>query len=81
MSNNKTNNEKTDSGVVVSTMSKEQMEKNKLENIVKELFNKRKATTEEVCNVIDMCREYIQSKMVEKINDLRPMDSFDPHES
>lgn len=79
MSNNKTNNEKTDSGIVESTMS-EQMEKNKLENIVKELFNKRKATTEEVCNVIDMCREYIQSKMVEKINDLRPMDSFDPHE-
>ena len=47
------------------------MERNKLENRVKELFIKRKATTEEVVKVIDMCKEYIQSTKEEEINKLQ----------
>ncbi len=80
MSNNKTNSKKTDGGVAESTMSKGQMEKKKLENMVKELFIKHNATTEDVSKVIDICKEYIQSTITEKINNLRPMDSFEPHE-
>lgn len=47
------------------------MERNKLENRVKELFIKRNATTEEVVKVIDMCKEYIQSTKEQEITKLQ----------
>ncbi len=47
------------------------MERNKLENKVKELFIKRNATTEEVVKVIDMCKEYIQSTKEQEITKLQ----------
>ena len=47
------------------------MERNKLENRVKELFIKRNATTEEVVKVIEMCKEYIQSTKEQEINKLQ----------
>lgn len=49
----------------------EAFEKNKLENKVKELFIKRKATTEDVVKVIDFCKEYIQTTKQEEINKLQ----------
>jgi len=116
MANKNSNDNKTNDGVVETTMSKEQMEqfvtehlsivprnwrsrfdalpldkkvskihsyidmqqmrvtameRNKLENRVKDLFIKRKATTEEVVKVIDMCKEYIQSTKEDEINKLQ----------
>lgn len=47
------------------------MERNKLENRVKELFIKRNATTEEVVKVIDMCKEYIQATKEQEITKLQ----------
>ena len=52
-------------------MREEAMERNKLENKVKELFIKRKATTEDVVKVIDMCKEYIQSTKEDEITKLQ----------
>ena len=49
----------------------EMVEKNKLENKVKELFIKRKVTTEDVVRVMDFCKEYIQSTKEEEINKLQ----------
>lgn len=45
----------------------EMVEKNKLESKVKELFIKRKATTEDVVRVIDFCKQYIQSTKEDEI--------------
>ena len=52
-------------------MRNEAQEKNKLENKVKELFIKRKATTEDVVKVIDFCKQYIQTIKEEEINKLQ----------
>ena len=52
-------------------MKMEAQEKNKLENKVKELFVKRKATTEDVVKVIDFCKQYIQTTKQEEINKLQ----------
>ena len=46
-------------------------EKNKLENRVKELFVRRKATTEDVVRVIDFCKEYIETTKVDEMNKLQ----------
>lgn len=46
-------------------------EKNKLENRVKELFVRRKATTEDVVRVIDFCKEYIEKTKVDEMNKLQ----------
>lgn len=48
----------------------EVIEKNKLENKVKELFIKRKATTEDVVKVIEFCKKFIQSTKKDEINKL-----------
>lgn len=55
----------------MKTLKYELFEKNKLENKVKELFIKRKATTEEVVKVIDFCKQYIQTTKQEEINKLQ----------
>ena len=55
----------------MKTLKYELFEKNKLENKVKELFIKRKATTEEVVRVIDFCKQYIQTTKQEEINKLQ----------
>lgn len=55
----------------IKTLKYELFEKNKLENKVKELFIKRKATTEEVVRVIDFCKQYIQTTKQEEINKLQ----------
>ena len=52
-------------------MRSEAQEKNRLENKVKELFIKRKATTEDVVKVIDFCKQYIQTTKQEEINKLQ----------
>lgn len=52
-------------------VKEEAIEKNKLENRVKELFIRRKATTEDVVKVIDFCKQYIQSTKEEEINKLQ----------
>ena len=52
-------------------MREEAIEKNKLENRVKDLFIKRKATTEDVVRVIDFCKEYIQTTKQEEIDKLQ----------
>lgn len=55
----------------MKTLKYELFEKNKLENKVKELFIKRRATTEEVVRVIDFCKQYIQTTKQEEINKLQ----------
>lgn len=55
----------------MKTLKYELFEKNKLENKVKELFIKRRATTEEVVKVIDFCKQYIQTTKQEEINKLQ----------
>ena len=45
--------------------------KNKLENKVKDLFVKRKATTEDVLRVIEFCKKYIEASKVEEMNKLQ----------
>ena len=52
-------------------MKMEAQEKNKLENKVKDLFMKRKATTEDVLKVIEFCKQYIESSKVEEMNKLQ----------
>ncbi len=49
----------------------EAAEKNKLEYKVKELFIKRRATTEDVLRVIDFCKKYIESSKQEELNKLQ----------
>lgn len=48
----------------------EMVEKNKLENKVKDLFIRRKATTQDVVRVIEFCKGFIQSTKKEEINKL-----------
>lgn len=48
----------------------EMAEKNKLENKVKDLFIKRKATTQDVVRVIEFCKRFIQATKEEEINKL-----------
>ena len=52
-------------------MKEEWVEKNKLENRVKDLFDRRKVTTEDVLHVIEFCKKYIESTKaaeIEKLN-------------
>lgn len=46
-------------------------EKNKLENKIKVLFDRRKVTTEEVLKVIEFCKKYIEATKKEEINKLQ----------
>ena len=49
----------------------ENIEKNKLENRVKDLFVRRNATTEDVLRVIEFCKKYIESAKADEINKLQ----------
>jgi len=49
----------------------ERVEKNKLENKVKDLFDRRKVTTEDVLRVIEFCKKYIESAKAEEITKLQ----------
>lgn len=49
----------------------EHLEKNKLENRVKDLFDCRHATTEDVLRVIEFCKKYIESTKEAEINKLQ----------
>ena len=49
----------------------ERVEKNKLENKVKELFDRRKVTTEDVLRVIEFCKKYIESTKAAEIEKLQ----------
>ena len=46
-------------------------EKNKLENRVKDLFIRRKATTEDVVRVIDFCKKFIETTKAEEMKKLQ----------
>ena len=52
-------------------MKEEVTEKNKLENKIKDLFIKRKVTTEEVLKVIDFCKQYIEGTKQEEIKKIQ----------
>lgn len=47
------------------------IEKNKLENRVKDLFVRRNATTEDVLRVIEFCKKYIESAKADEIKKLQ----------
>ena len=49
----------------------EMTERNKLENKVKQLFIRQKATTEDVVRVIDFCKEYLKSTKEDEISKLQ----------
>jgi len=49
----------------------EHFEKNKLENRVKDLFDRRHVTTEDVLRVIEFCKKYIESTKEAEINKLQ----------
>lgn len=49
----------------------ERVEKNKLENKVKDLFDRRKVTTEDVLRVIEFCKKYIESTKAAEIEKLQ----------
>lgn len=49
----------------------ERVEKNKLENKVKDLFDRRKVTTEDVLRVIEFCKKYIESTKAAEIDKLQ----------
>lgn len=49
----------------------EAAEKNKLENKVKVLFDRHKATTEDVLKVIEFCKKYIEATKQEELNKLQ----------
>ena len=44
---------------------------NALENKVKDLFVRRKATTEDVLRVIEFCKKFIEASKVEEMNKLQ----------
>ena len=87
MSNKNSNNETKNNVVANPTMTKEQMEKFVKDNYsivprfqygkfnamtkVKDLFVKRKATTEDVLRVIEFCKKYIEASKVEEMNKLQ----------
>lgn len=52
-------------------MKEEWVEKNKLENRVKDLFDRRKVTTEDVLHVIEFCKKYIESTKAAEIEKLQ----------
>lgn len=51
----------------IAKMKAEAIEKNKIENKVKELFDKRKATVEDVIKVIEFCKDYIKESKEKEI--------------
>ena len=55
----------------IMKMREDAREKNKLENKVKELFIRRKVTTEDVLRVIEFCKQYIESSKVEEMKKLQ----------
>lgn len=52
-------------------MRAELEEKNRLENKVKELFVKRKATTADVLKVIEFCKQFIEASKADEVNKLQ----------
>ena len=55
----------------IQKMKEDAREKNKLENKVKDLFVRRKATTEDVLHVIEFCKKYIESTKADEMNKLQ----------
>ena len=55
----------------IQKMKEDAREKNKLENKVKDLFVRRKATTEDVLRVIEFCKKFIESAKVDEMNKLQ----------
>ncbi len=55
----------------IQKMKDDAREKNKLENKVKDLFVRRKATTEDVLRVIEFCKHYIETSKVDEMNKLQ----------
>ena len=55
----------------IQKMKEYAREKNKLENKVKDLFVRRKATTEDVLRVIEFCKKYIESTKADEMNKLQ----------
>ena len=55
----------------IQKMKDDAREKNKLENKVKDLFVRRKATTEDVLRVIEFCKQYIETSKVDEMNKLQ----------
>ena len=55
----------------IQKMKEDAKEKNKLENKVKDLFIRRKATTEDVLRVIEFCKKFIESTKVDEMNKLQ----------
>ena len=55
----------------IQKMKEDAREKNKLENKVKDLFVRRKATTEDVLRVIEFCKQYIETSKVYEMNKLQ----------
>lgn len=55
----------------IHKMKEDAREKNKLENKVKDLFVRRKATTEDVLRVIEFCKKFIESTKVDEMNKLQ----------
>lgn len=55
----------------IQKMKEDAREKNKLENKVKDLFVRRRATTEDVLRVIEFCKKYIESTKMDEMNKLQ----------
>ena len=55
----------------IQKMKEDAREKNKLENKVKDLFILQKATKEDVLNVIEFCKKFIESSKVDEMNKLQ----------
>jgi hypothetical protein len=55
----------------IQKMKEDAREKNELENKVKDLFIRRKATTEDVLRVIEFCKKFIESSKVDEMNKLQ----------
>ena len=55
----------------IQKMKEDAKEKNKLENKVKDLFVRRKATTEDVLLVIEFCKKYIEASKEAEIMKLQ----------
>ena len=55
----------------IQRMKEDAREKNKLENKVKDLFVRRKATTGDVLKVIEFCKQFIETTKVDEMNKLQ----------
>ena len=55
----------------IQKMKEDAKERNKLENRVKDLFIRRKATTEDVLRVIEFCKQFIETSKVEEMKKLQ----------